>query len=638
MEPPHEIVVKLANGVSGTIAVPHATAYDGDFVDGLHPPTHKCAILLHGQGGHRDYCYQKHLAHRLARDLGMYSLRIDFRGCGDSEDIPDPKIGRILDYDVEDIDASCRFMIDASLNPLGTSFTILAIVGHSRGGVAMFLWACQQARLVNGGIIVPNLINCSSRYNSTTVLARYGFADEYVLLSQYRHGKYQPVPFTQKELESLSTVDMDQVKDLPLDTSVLSVYGMCDKIIPNNDCQYYANSLNRGPLSHRLELIPDASHNFFGETKIENIEGEKSDEITKLPVTKHNVYNYNYLVVDKVVDFLQPENELQRFVAASRNVGALPRWKRVEGISNFRDMGGWKINLPRFHDYGLLVYVKPNFLYRCALTSHVTEAGVIAMRNDLGIKAVFDLRSDGEIEKDGAPRELIESHGIKWIHAPVFTSDDYSPQAIAMRYTNLLTCWSTYVNVYDNILENGVSCFRQVFEYIRDEQKPFVFHCTAGKDRTGILGMLILLLVGVDKNTIAREYELTTVGLRPDHPKLREGFMKVVDKFKLDNEDTSDFELLISQGRSSFSIFEDGFNNLISSRYEAMLSTIEMFNNPNEKYGGIINYMKEYLKFLDDDIKSIYKVLVSPLAPRPIFSYDGNLEFIHNTKGNEAKL
>ena len=167
-----------------------------------------------------------------------------------------------------------------------------------------------------------------------------------------------------------------------------------------------------------------------------------------------------------------------------------------------------------------------------------------------------------------------------------FSNDDYSPQAIAIRYTNLMTCWSTYVNVYEDMLEFGINAYKTIFEYIRDVNQPFVFHCTAGKDRTGMLGMLILLLAGVDRNTIAKEYELTTVGLRPDHPVLKGKFEETVKKLreKLGDNGSGGIEQIISQGRKNWSIEEDGFRNLVSSRYEAMLATIGLFH---EKYGGL---------------------------------------------------
>jgi protein tyrosine/serine phosphatase len=46
-----------------------------------------------------------------------------------------------------------------------------------------------------------------------------------------------------------------------------------------------------------------------------------------------------------------------------------------------------------------------------------------------------------------------------------------------------------------------------------EPQKPLILHCTAGKDRTGVICALILSLCGVDDEVIAQEYNLTEVGL-----------------------------------------------------------------------------------------------------------------------------
>lgn len=46
-----------------------------------------------------------------------------------------------------------------------------------------------------------------------------------------------------------------------------------------------------------------------------------------------------------------------------------------------------------------------------------------------------------------------------------------------------------------------------------DPTKPLIIHCTAGKDRTGVICALILSLCGVDDDSVAREYSLTELGL-----------------------------------------------------------------------------------------------------------------------------
>jgi protein tyrosine/serine phosphatase len=71
-----------------------------------------------------------------------------------------------------------------------------------------------------------------------------------------------------------------------------------------------------------------------------------------------------------------------------------------------------------------------------------------------------------------------------------------------------------FKKAYYDILTNGGPAYKAIFTHIRDSPtEPFIIHCTAGKDRTGVVGALILSLVGVDQNTIATEYSLTEKGL-----------------------------------------------------------------------------------------------------------------------------
>lgn len=616
MQKPQEVEVYFGRGISGTIAIPHG-AEQTDASKNFPPASHKVALILHGQGGHRNYCYQKQLAYRLAEQLGIYSLRIDFRGCGSSADNVDSRVGRVLAQDVADIQDSAEFLIDGTKNPLGINFTLSSIISHSRGGVAMFLWALEQDKLAKSNdsskaIQVPNLVNCSSRYQSETVYDRYPLQDEdFDRLPQMmlRHGKYQEVLIMRRELLDLAEADLSGIKQLPPLISVLSVYGLEDNIIPIVDSAHFANQLNRGHLTHQLELIPLADHNFFGTVPIENDDDQEEYNPQGYPLNSSNLVNYNPCVVDKIIDFLQPHKELQRFLHASTTIGQLTRWKRVEGVSNFRDIGGWRITNPRFPKGNSgKFYIKPNILFRSAHLGKITNNGLTHLKQ-LGIKVIFDLRSDGESERDGFPSvETLNQYGIQRVTAPVFSKEDYSPQAVVVRYTNLMTSWSTYVNVYDDMLTNGAQAFRTILTYIKDHKHtPILFHCTAGKDRTGVLSMIILLLVGLDKHTIAKEYELTTIGLIPEHQDIKKNFINIMGKMKSRLGESKEIENTIGQGRENWTLENDGFNNLISSRHEAMLSTIELVNG---KYGGVIGYLKHYLKFTETDIGQIYDNLI----------------------------
>jgi protein tyrosine/serine phosphatase/pimeloyl-ACP methyl ester carboxylesterase len=642
-EAPREIVVRLGKGVVGVIAIPHSVDCENKFEKGYAPATNKAALIIHGQGGHRNYCYQKMLAHRLASDLGIYSLRIDFRGCGDSDENESKQLGRVISQDVEDIQAAAEFLIDGTKNPLGINFTLSSIIAHSRGAVAMFLWALKQNEIskspeVGKAIVVPNLVNCSSRFRSYTVLDRYNVLDSELLsLPQrcLRYGKMQDVAITREELFSLATPDLSPVSELPLDWSVLSIYGLEDVIVPIQDSSYFANHLTRGYYSHKLQLIPRADHNFYGQVNINDQSDAEEFNPDNLPLTAKKLVNYNYVVTDMIIDWLDPTEEAKRFVAASQDIGRFPRWKTVEGVSNFRDLGGWKIHNPTFHlsqkphnQY----YVKPGVAYRCAKMTNITSQGITQLQN-LNVKTIFDLRSNGECKRDGISVG-IEDAGIQRIHAPVFAEEDFSPEVIAIRYKHLMTSWSTIVHVYEDILENGTNSFKQIFEYIRDDCRPFVFHCTAGKDRTGIVGMLLLVLLGVDKNTVAKEYELTSIGLKADHPQIKDSYLDMIDKLRKKlGVNANEIEQMIAQGRKNWSLEDDGFENLISSRYEAMLATYEVFH---KKYGGVVQYFTEKLGFSEADVKKIYQNMIELDPENGGFITNNHVEWTH--RPTKAKI
>ena len=71
---------------------------------------------------------------------------------------------------------------------------------------------------------------------------------------------------------------------------------------------------------------------------------------------------------------------------------------------------------------------------------------------------------------------------------------------------------------YRNILLNSRKALREILAHLRynsTSHLPIVIHCTAGKDRTGVIVMVLLLLAGCSKDEIAKEYHLTEAGLGP---------------------------------------------------------------------------------------------------------------------------
>jgi hypothetical protein len=270
--------------------------------------------------------------------------------------------------------------------------------------------------------------------------------------------------------------------------------------------------------------VPDADHNFF------------------IPATNTTPrQNMNHQVAQIISKWLGSEGERERFTERAKMIGFIRRWKQVEGVSNFRDLGGWHTKQGD--------HVKPDRIYRCADLSNITDVGRQSFKA-LKITKVFDLRSVPEIKKNGVGR----IHGVEWIHVPVFREMDYSPEKMAIRWGYYTSGLDGFVQAYTGVLQNGADPFGTILRHLRDSDEPIAIHCTAGKDRTGVICAIILKLLGCDDEVVAREYELTTVGLKRDHGKIlaavaHEGAVSAHEAYASDGK------------------FKEGILNMLSSKY-----------------------------------------------------------------------
>ena len=133
-------------------------------------------------------------------------------------------------------------------------------------------------------------------------------------------------------------------------------------------------------------------------------------------------------------------------------------------------------------------------------------------------------------------------------------------------------------NQYYNFVHNGASqrAYRQFLLLLSDKQNlPCLFHCTAGKDRTGFATALVLLLMGADRDLIMSDY-LRTNDEEAD-PQLMKEFNAMSEQTKKDVQP------------------------LITARAEYM--TISL--NEIEKLGGIEAYCLNQLKLTEEQIASI---------------------------------
>jgi protein-tyrosine phosphatase len=168
----------------------------------------------------------------------------------------------------------------------------------------------------------------------------------------------------------------------------------------------------------------------------------------------------------------------------------------LETCQNFRDMGGYRTASGRELAWGRL--------YRADTLHRLTPADLAAIAG-LGVTTVIDLRGRSEVEQHG--RIQAGDHAIAYHHLPMLDE-----VAGADRPTLSLADDppSDLGQVYVRMLAEGTPAItRAVRALAVPGALPAVFHCMAGKDRTGILAAVILAALDVPDDQIVADYVLT---------------------------------------------------------------------------------------------------------------------------------
>lgn len=267
----------------------------------------------------------------------------------------------------------------------------------------------------------------------------------------------------------------------------------------------------------------------------------------------------------------------------------------VDGVSNFRSIGGYPIKTSPKDDK---LSTRQGFAFRSADPCYVTDSGRETILS-LNIVRCFDLRSLGEVEAQNA--KLASIGGTRGLgehiirhSTPLFPDQDWSPEAAGERYLQYTQSeggLSGYVGVYGNMLEEGGLAIRAVLLHVRDHPtEPFLCHCSAGKDRTGVVMAILLKLAGCSDDTVAREYQLTEIGLARRMDFIIEHLLKKPEL------------------KGSREMAE----RIAGARYENMMETLGMMKS---RYGGTRNYCKKVCGLTDEDLACIQDHLTSPAAP-----------------------
>lgn len=171
----------------------------------------------------------------------------------------------------------------------------------------------------------------------------------------------------------------------------------------------------------------------------------------------------------------------------------------LPGVLNFRDVGGY----PAAGGGS----VRWRTLFRSDALHQLDAAGAAALAG-LGIKTIVDLRT--QAETDLAPSPV---RG-RVIHRPLLPDFQALPVAIVPESPGSGVDLSTIYRYF--VDECGANIAATISELTSDDAFPALVHCSAGKDRTGVVIALILAVLGVPDDIIAADYALSAIYLDPE--------------------------------------------------------------------------------------------------------------------------
>ncbi|MFU0790012.1 tyrosine-protein phosphatase [Virgibacillus proomii] len=238
----------------------------------------------------------------------------------------------------------------------------------------------------------------------------------------------------------------------------------------------------------------------------------------------------------------------------------------LEGSFNFRDLGGYETKSGR--------KVKSGILFRSGNLQNLTQNDIITLKK-IGIRTIFDLRGSDEAKKHPTPKipEVTNRHlplieiDRDAIRSPKdladfsFQQEEDPGQVLIQLYRKVTKNVPVYKSILTTLLENP--------------QAPILFHCMAGKDRTGVTAALTLHMLDVPEKLIFQDYLFTNQFIDALKTNLQ------VEKIQADKA-------------------------LIQAMLEARREYLQaFFDEIKSQFGSVDQYVKEAIGFTKNDVEML---------------------------------
>lgn len=221
---------------------------------------------------------------------------------------------------------------------------------------------------------------------------------------------------------------------------------------------------------------------------------------------------------------------------------------------NMRDIGGYPISFHSCTSWGQF--------YRSDVPAEVSQRDINILK-ERNILTIIDMRNKDEADR--MPCAFMDNNDFDYYHIPMY-GDGKLPE-------DPKDVGKTYFEMVD---EQTVAA--KIFKIMIEAKNAVLFHCLAGKDRTGVVAAILLELAGAAECDIIADYMLTAVYISP-----------IVEKFKLE--------------------YPDMLEHILIPHKEFMESFLYLFK---QKYGSTANYLSE-VGFTDNEILTLKKKLITKL-------------------------
>lgn len=172
----------------------------------------------------------------------------------------------------------------------------------------------------------------------------------------------------------------------------------------------------------------------------------------------------------------------------------------LEGTPNFRDVGGYETKDGHYVRWGLL--------YRSGVLTNLTPHDFEYLAQ-LDIHVVCDFRTTAE--NTDSPERWLDGPNVTRVSYPIGGNRNGSASAQSLLAGNPTAddLRTRMIKTYGDFAEVYGPEYAQAFEQLKHDHLPLLYHCTAGKDRTGVFTAFVLLTLGVPEATVLQDYSLT---------------------------------------------------------------------------------------------------------------------------------